>query len=132
MLPVGAETDGGSDMNVEQIAEALRAGACSDEQRFAAVDLVIEYRHWLADPTFVRSCLTWSASRERAWVDFDRAVQLLANDELCGSLTETLILRIAASLDGALVPLRLSWLTLLDNRNARLVQHAVVRTTGPV
>lgn len=117
-------------MNVDQIARALRAGVCSEEHRIAAVELVIEHRHWLADPTFVRSCLTWSDSCDTAWIDFDRAVQLLADHELCGSSTETLILRIAASLDGTAAPLRLSWLTLLDTRNARLVRDAVARACG--
>jgi hypothetical protein len=119
-------------MNVDQIARALRAGVCSDEHRIAAVELVIEHRHWLADPTFVGNCLTWSDSCDNAWVDFDRAVQLLADHELCGSSIETLILRIAASLNGTVAPLRLSWLTLLDNRSARLVLDAVARACGPL
>jgi hypothetical protein len=117
-------------MNTEAVAAALRAGVCSDEHRIAAVELLIGHDHWLAHPEFVKTCIVWGEGHDEAWVQFERALERLDNGEMDGSSTQRLILRIAGSLDGADTPLRLSGLSRLDDREARLVSDAIGRACG--
>ena len=119
-------------MNITAVAAALRAGVCSDPHRIAAVELVIEHEHWLDDPVFVTECVTWEDDHSEAWIVYKRALQLLESKELRGSTTQRLILLIAASLDGNVAPLQLSWLARLDDRNAELVHDAVGLACGRV
>ncbi len=95
-----------------------------------AISLVYSTRHWYANPQLRRLMLpsydSWGCLA--ALLDWPAVAAGLEADSFAGEPTDLLILRIACSLAGVVVPLRLSDLLWLGEGDARHVREALEQT----
>ncbi|PWU52767.1 hypothetical protein DLJ47_18190 [Micromonospora sp. S4605] len=119
------------DLNGEQFAALLRAGAANDWRETAAVELLVRHETWLYDETLRMDYLDakWTANGDMVtrvnWWAVGETAGSTGRAPLDGSESEMTILRVAASIGGDM-PLRLHLdTTSLDTTNRGLVLTAI-------
>ena len=117
-----------------RLARMLRdaaSGICADA---AAADLVRRHGRFLPDPAFRRVITTGTSittGQPLAAIRWDAAIAALESGQLPCSSSEQAILRIAASLAGPSLPVRLrDCLGNLDRRSITLVTDAITAANG--
>jgi hypothetical protein len=113
---------------------ALRAHAHGLHSLEAGTELIITHASWLRRNDFTTAFIDTGPgplpATYLAWLDWKGAISALTSGALPCSDSEASILRLAASI-AAGIPMDLRHaLTGLDERNARLVRHAVQHATG--
>ena len=107
-------------------------GICAES---AAVALIAAHGHFLHDPDFRRIIAAGPASAGSGdpveVIRWNAAIRALDHGRLTGSPSEKAVLRIAASIAGPTIPVRLgASLGSLDRRNIAFVTDAITAANG--
>jgi hypothetical protein len=124
------------DMDLADLAAALRHHAAGIDAHYAAVDLLIDHgvflARWAFREEFVRAvrCNSFCTAAYGAYVRWGAVATALNQHRLACSSSEADVLRIASSLGGN-VPVRLGRvLGVLDNTNIGRIVDAILTANG--